>query len=165
MCCTCSIICWSNLKRFFECFNCFWKVFLFGKISKNFKNCATQFWRLCLAGQASRAPPIASWLNLIRDSLASQGPSREKDLENFQKSGFLAFSWLSLATCLQVEAPVASFTQIGLRLPLWLIRGWTFQLRKTLKNLSHGCLATCSRLNLVAKISCFTLWELLSGQF
>ena len=155
MCCTCSIICWSNTKRFFECFNCFWKVFLFGKISKNFKNCATQFWRLCLVGQASHVPPIASLLNSICDSLASQGLSCEKDLENFQKSGFLAFLWLSLATCLQVEAPVASFTQNGSRLPSWLTYGWTFQSRKTLKNLSHGFLATCSRLNLVAKIACF----------
>ena len=52
---------------------------------------------------------------------------------------------LSLATGLQVEAPVASLLRM-LRLPLRLTRNWTFQSRKTLKqifqNLWHGILAT-----------------------
>ena len=42
------------------------------------------------------------------NSLAGQGPSREKDLNFFQKYGFLEFSRLSLATCSWVEALVAS---------------------------------------------------------
>ena len=41
------------------------------------------------------------------DSLASQGSSHKKDLEFFQKFGFLDFSQLSLATCLRVEGSVA----------------------------------------------------------
>ena len=78
--------------------------------------------------------------------MVSQGPSCEKDLEKFQKSRFLAFSRLSLATCSRVEALVARFTQNDSWLPLRLTREWTFQSRKTLRqifqNLSHGILAT-----------------------
>ena len=51
------------------------------------------------------------------DSLANQGPSREKDLENFQKSGFLGLSQLKLATDSQVEALIARFTQNDSQLP------------------------------------------------
>ena len=35
--------CWSNTKKIFECFNCFWKVFCFCKNIKNFKNSIALF--------------------------------------------------------------------------------------------------------------------------
>ena len=37
-----------------------------------------------------------------------------------------------------MEAPVARFTQNALRLPSWLIRKWTFQSWKTLRQISHN---------------------------
>ena len=79
-------------------------------VLKILKNCATLFWRLCLASQASRETPVASLLRSFHDSLASQAPSREKDLEKFQKSWFLGFSQLNFATGSRVEAPVTRFT-------------------------------------------------------
>ena len=79
------------------------------------------------------------------DSLANQGPSREKDLEKFQNFGFVTFSQLNLVTDSRVEAPVASFTQKVLRLPSQLSRRWTFQSQKSLgqifQNLSHRILS------------------------
>ena len=70
---------------FFECFSCFWKVLLFWKNIKNFKNCATLFWQL-----ASRVKPVASpqsgaYIEGFHDSLVGYNPSREKDLEIFSK--------------------------------------------------------------------------------
>ena len=75
--------CWSNTKRFLSIFNCFWKVFLFWKISKNSKNCATLFWWLILAGHASCETLVTSLLRSSRDSLVSLYPSREKYLKRF----------------------------------------------------------------------------------
>ena len=111
-------------KKIFECFNCFWKVFFF---LKNFKNYAILFWRFCLACQASHEPPVVSLHKALGDSLSSQGPSREKDLEKFQKLGFLGFLRLSLATGSRVEAPVMRFTQNDSQLPSRLTRELTFQ--------------------------------------
>ena len=71
----------------------------------------------------------------FRDSLVGHCPSREKDLEFFQKSGFLDFSWLMLATCSQVEASVARVTRKVWRLSSRLTRRWTFQSRKTLRQI------------------------------
>ena len=90
-------------KKIFECFSCFWKVFLFWKISKKLCNFVLV---TCLAGQANRLPQLRAYTEDFHDLLAGQCPSRKKDLEFFQKFGFLDFSRLYLATCLWVEAPV-----------------------------------------------------------
>ena len=68
------------------------------------------FWWLYLARQASRETPVDGLLISFHESLASQAPCRKKDLEKFQKSGFLEFLRLSLVTGSRVEAPVARFT-------------------------------------------------------
>ena len=127
--CTCSnvlhILNYMSIKHknIFEFFNFFWKVFLFWKFSKFWKTVQLYF----------------------GDSLANQGPSREKDLEKFQNFGFVTFSRLNLVTDSRVEAPVASFTQKVLRLPSQLSRRWTFQSQKSLgqifQNLSHRILS------------------------
>ena len=165
MCCTYSIICWSNTKRLLSVLIVFGKCFFVLKIFKNFKNYATLFWLLYLAGQASRETLVMSLLRNFHDSLASQAPSCEKDLEKSQKSGFFGFLRLSLATGSWVEALVVRFTQNDSQ----LTRKWTFQSWKTLRqifqNLSHGFLATCSWLILVVKNVCFMFWGLFSGQF
>ena len=121
-------------KQIFECFNCFWKVFIL-KIFKNFKNCATLFWRL-----ASWIKPVAC---LSREFIQKVFTTHwqvkvlvaKKTQKFFQKSGFLDLSRLSLVTCSQVEAPVARFTQNVSRLPSRLSRGWNFQSRKTLRQI------------------------------
>ena len=64
--------------------------------------------QLCFSDSLSRVKPITSLLKSSRNSLASQDPSREKDLEKLQFSGFLSFSRLTLATGLQVEVPDTS---------------------------------------------------------
>ena len=161
MCCTYLIIWWSNTKRFLSVLNVFGKCFCFEKSQKFQKLCNFSSW----------VKLVASLLRSFRDSLASQAPSREKDLEKFQNFGFLGFSQFSLATGSRVEAPVASFTQNVLRLPLWLTCEWTFQSQKTLRQifqiLSHGFLVTwiCDLLQLilVTKNVCFTLWGLFLG--
>ena len=119
-------------KKIFEYFSCFWKVFLFWKISKKLCNFVLV---TCPAGQANRLPQSRAYIEDFHDLLAGQCPSREKDLEFFQKFGFLDFSRLYLVTCLRVEAPVARLTQKVLRLPSRLLRGWTFQSQKTLRHI------------------------------
>ena len=86
-------------KNILKCFNCFWKVFLFWKFSKTVQ--------LCFGDSASQVKQVASLLKSSHNSLASQAPSHKKDLENFQKYGFLAFSRFSLAIGSRVEALVA----------------------------------------------------------
>ena len=101
----------DQTKKYFWVFSAvFGKCFCFVFFSENPKICATLFWQLTLMGQASRETSVASLLRSSHDSLASQAPSREKDLEKFQKSWFLGFSQLSFATGSRVEAPVARFT-------------------------------------------------------
>ena len=68
--------------------------------------------QLCFSDSLSRVKPITSLLKSSRNSLASQDPSREKDLEKLQFSGFLSFSRLTLATGSRVEAPVASLLRM-----------------------------------------------------
>ena len=48
-----------KLKKIFECFSCFWRVFYFCKNVKNFKNSVALFWRLC-PGLVQSHVPIAS---------------------------------------------------------------------------------------------------------
>ena len=138
-------------KKIFEYFSCFWKVFCF---CKNFKNSIALFWRLGHGSVQLHAPSREHHSENIHDSLASQSPSREKYLENFSKSGFLGFSWLS-----------------GWKLQSWglhrnfrnfLTSGTSScekHLDKFFKNFLLGVsrlvLATCLRLNSVAKNVCF----------
>ena len=99
----------DQTQKNFECFNCFWKVFLFWKISKNLCNPVLA---TCLAGQANRMPQSRAHTEGFRDSLVGQSLSHEKDLEKFQKSGFSKFSQLMFATCLQVEALVVRLLRL-----------------------------------------------------
>ena len=111
----------------------FGKCFYFENFQE-FKKLCNLILATCLVGQASRMPLSRAYTEGFRDSLASQSPSCEKDLEFFfQKYKFLDFLQLSLATCLQVEAPVVMFAQKVLQLPSRLLCGWTFQSRKTLR--------------------------------
>ena len=87
----------------------FWKVFWFEKCRKFQKLCSPVL-ATCLAGQASHMPQLQAYIEGSRDSMASQSPSREKDLEKFSKIRVLDFSRLTLVTCSQVEAPVARVT-------------------------------------------------------
>ena len=129
-------------KQIFQCFNYFWKVFIL-KIFKNFKNCATLFWQL-----ASWVKPV-TYLSreFIQKVFTTHWQVKvlvaKKTQKFFQKSGFLDFSRLRLATCSQVEAPITRCTQNVSRLPY----GWTFQSRKTLRQifqiLSKGSLTAC----------------------
>ena len=59
-----------------------------------------------------KRPHSQAYSEALRDSLASQAPSHEKDLEKFQKSGFSKFSQLMFATCLQVEALVVRLLRL-----------------------------------------------------
>ena len=81
------------------------------KIFKNFTTLCNPILATCLAGQASRMPQSQAYIEGSRDSMAGQSPSREKDLEFFQKFGILYFSRLYLATCSRVEASVVRVTQ------------------------------------------------------
>ena len=141
MCCTCLIICWSNTKRFLSVLIVFGKCFCFENCQKFQK-----LYNPILATLPHESSKLWAYTKAPGSSLAGQGPSREKDLEKFQKSGFLGFLWLSLATSSQVEALVVRFTQNDSQLPSQLTRKWTFQSWKTFRrifqNLSHGFLAT-----------------------
>ena len=152
-------------KKIFNCFNCCWKVFCFKKFQK-----LCNFVLVTLPCESSQS---RAYTEALDDSLVGQGPSRKKDLEKFQKSRFLAFSRLRLATCSGVEAPVVSLTQNGSRLPSRLTLGWTSSREKHLDKFFKIChtgfwqldLVTCLRLIPVTKNVCFALWGLFSGQF
>ena len=115
------------------------------KIFKNFKNCATLFWRLTLAGQSSREAPVVSLLKSSCDSLASQAPSHKKDLEKFQIFWVFSIFTTHFGNWFVSGSSSCEFTQNVSWLPSRLTLEWTFQSRKTLKqifqNLSHGILA------------------------
>ena len=103
-------------------------------------------------------PQLRAYAKGIRDSLAGQCPSCEKDLEKFSKIWVFRF--------------LAGYTQKLLRLPSRLPRGWIFSCEKHLDNFSKFChkgfwrlaLVTCLWLTLVAKITCFAHWGSFSGQ-
>ena len=110
-----------------------------------FKNYATLFWRLTLTGQSSRETLVVSLTRSSRNSLASQAPSREKDLEKFQFSGFLAFSQLTLTTSSRVEALVASLLKMicnSFRNLLVSEPSSCEKHKQIFQNLSHRILAT-----------------------
>ena len=119
-----------------------------------------------VAGWSSCMPQSRAYTYIFRDSLVGQCPSREKYLEYFSKFGFLMYLAAQfgdlfaggrssregyieifaayLATLSQVELPVAKNTQKNFQ-KFWFQR------------VSRLTLATCSRLNTVAKIACLAL--------
>ena len=84
MCCTYSIICWSNKKRFFNILVVFGKCFCFEKFQK-IQKFLTLLFGDSLMSHANRKAPVASLHRSFHDSLASKTSSREKHLEKFSK--------------------------------------------------------------------------------
>ena len=165
MCCTYSIICWSNIKRFLSIFNCFWKVFCFEKFQK-IQKFYNSIFGYSLVGHASRKAPVMSLLRISRDSLASESPSHKKQFKIF---GFWSFSRLIFATWSRVEALVMSLHR---RFRDSLVGGSLSRkkdLDKIFKILFKGfwqlILETCSWVNWVVKIACFVQIGLNLGQF
>ena len=77
-------------KRFFSVLIIFGKCFCFEKFQKFQK-----FQKLCnpvLTTLPHESSKSRAYTEAFGNSLASQGPSHGKDLEKFQKSGFLGFS-------------------------------------------------------------------------
>ena len=112
--------CWSNTKIFFSVLIVFGKSFVFAKISKISKT-VLPYSGDSVASQTSRMPPIASLHRSFCDSLAGQCFSREKDLENFQNSGFLKvhatkFGDLFVSGSSSHEV-IQKFSQLPSRLP------------------------------------------------
>ena len=91
MCWIYSVICWSNTKRFLSILIVFLESVFILKNVKIFKNCATLFRQLILTGHSNRETLVASLLRSSCDSLVSQAPCCEKDLEKFQNFLVLAF--------------------------------------------------------------------------
>ena len=150
--------CWSNTKRFLSVLVVFGKYFVFTKIAKISKTvlpCSGD----SVAGWSSRIPQSRAHSEIFRSLLVDQCPSHEKYLKYFSKFGFLCFLRLKLATCSQVEVPVAKGTQRFSQLTSRLPHKKNFQswktLRKFFKTFVLSVLATCLRLNLVVKIACF----------
>ena len=79
-----------KLKKIFEYFSCFWKVFCFENFHKNPKIFNSAFWRLTCKSRVFKAP-VATLLRMASDSLESKSSSHKKHLENFSKSGFCTF--------------------------------------------------------------------------
>ena len=121
----------DQTKKDFEYFNFFWEVFF---VLKNFKNYATLFWWLTFVGQASRETLVPSLLRSSHDSLASQTPTHEKDLEKFQKFRVFIIFATQFGDWFENGSSSHEFTQNASWLPLWLTHEWTFQLRKTLRS-------------------------------
>ena len=67
-------------KKIFKRFSCFWKVFLFWKFSK-----ISKIVQPCSSDLPHRSSQSQAYTKGFCDSLAGQGPSCEKDLENFSK--------------------------------------------------------------------------------
>ena len=104
MCCTYSIICWLNTKRFLSIFSCFWKVFCFEKFQK-----IQNFLQLCFGNSLTGHAIHELTQKLSR--LSSEWVSQSwKTFRKFFKifGFFFSFSQLILAICLWVEAPIAS---------------------------------------------------------
>ena len=112
ICCTYSNICWSNTKIFLSVLIVFGKFFCF----ENFQN----FQKLCISILATLPRKSSqSWdpsheltQKLLRLFGESSSLLRKRLWKNFKKSGFLAFSWLSLATGSRVEALVVSLLKM-----------------------------------------------------
>ena len=80
----------SNTKRFLSVLVVFGKFFVFAKMSKISKTVLPYFGD-SVAGWSSRMSQSRAHIEIFRDSLASQCPSRQKYLEYFSKFGFLMF--------------------------------------------------------------------------
>ena len=112
ICCTYSNICWSNTKIFLSVLIVFGKFFCF----ENFQN----FQKLCISILATLPRKSSqSWdpsheltQKLLRLFGESSSLLRKRLWKIFKKSGFLAFSWLSLATGSRVEALVVSLLKM-----------------------------------------------------
>ena len=85
----------------------FGKSFVFAKISKISKTMLPCSGDL-VTGQSSRMPSVTSLRRRVSRLTGWSMSQSRKRLRKFSKIlGFLQFSWLSLVTCLRVEAPVA----------------------------------------------------------
>ena len=139
-------------KNIFKYFNCFWKVFLFWKISK--------IVQLCFGNLASRVKLVASLLN--RSWLLS-GESMLQSWKRFRK---ISKIWVFRIFAAQfgdlfvrgssshkfylecLATPVATNSQMDPSI-------CEKYLRQIFQDLSHRFLATCLRLNPITKIACF----------
>ena len=112
-------LCWYKLKKIFECFRCFWKVFCFyknWKISKTLLPCfgdsvvghlsheiqpraRVLIWRLIREWKVQSRGLHKNFRGLARNSLAGWHSSREKHLENFSQFCLWVFWRLDLVTC------------------------------------------------------------------
>ena len=73
-----------KLKKIFECFSCFWKVFCFCKNVKNFKNSVVLFWRLSRKLVQSYVPVVSPHRDFSRLTSGSL-PQLRKILRIFFK--------------------------------------------------------------------------------
>ena len=131
------------------------------------------FWQLALAGQSSCETPVASLLRSSRNSLASQTSSRKKDLEKFQIFQVFSIFATHFDDWFTSGSSSRQFTQNASQLLLRLLASGPFSRKKHLDKFFKTChtgfwrldLATCSRLILVAKNTCFAQIGLNPRQF
>ena len=139
MCCTCSIICWSNTKRIFSVLIVFEKCFCLEKFQKL---CKPVLATLPRESSKSQAPSHELTQKLLATLLQVKAPVTKKNLEKFKNFGFLGFLRLCLVTVSWVEAPVASL----LRLFRDLLTSGPSNCKKTVRqifqNLSNELLVT-----------------------
>ena len=95
-------------KKNFKCFSCFWKMFLFWKMSKISKNVQPSFGDLPHGSSQSHAPVASLYRRFLWLTGGSRSQSRKRLRKFFKIFGFWSFSWLIFATCSRVKAPVAS---------------------------------------------------------
>ena len=155
----------KHKKIFLSVLIVFGKYFCFEKFQKL---CNSVLTTLFCGSSQSRA-----YIEALGNSLVGQAPSREKDLEIFWKSRFLGFSWLSLATGSRAEALARGLLRMFGDSRRDLLASGPSSREKHLDKIFEIfhtgfwrlALATCSRLNPVAKNVCFAQWGLFSGQF
>ena len=128
MCCTYSIICWLNTKRFLSIFSCFWKVFCFEKFQK-----IQNFLQLCFANSLTghAIHELTQKLSWLSSEWVSQ--SWKTFRKFFKISGFFFFFFFSILTThfgdmFASGSSNRELTQKVLRLTC----GWAFQSWKRL---------------------------------
>ena len=104
-------------KKIFEYFNCFWKVFLFWKISKISKTV-----QLCFSDSLSRVTPVVNLLRSSHYSLASQSPNCKKDLKKFQNFRVFSIFVTHFGDWFASGSSSCEFTQNAAQLPSRLTR-------------------------------------------
>ena len=86
--------------------------------------------QLCFSDSLSQVNPAVrlspELLKSSRDSLASQAPSREKDLEKFQNLWVFSIFTTHFGDQFMSGSSNHEFAQNGLQLPSILTRKWTF---------------------------------------